>query len=184
MQKIKELYLFRLFRQNKFLFAFVLLFIFFQQFFYLKGNSTFPWFHWSMYSYPAYQPESVTQIEYFINGKRLNLTTLPIWQEATISHTFEKYHQLEQNGFRDPMDTIVRKRTSILPSELYPYIAYCINNHPEDAKRYPYWLKTYLKEQVIHESVQNLEIKKVTYRYQDAKFQAADSGTILFKQNF
>ena len=115
-------YLVRLFRNNKIMFCFVMLFIFFQQYFYLKDNSTLPWFVWSMYSHKEYLPDTVTQTELFINNKRVDITSMPIWQEATIMHTFDKYIQLKNNDFIDPMKEVVNKRISHLPAAFQEYI--------------------------------------------------------------
>lgn len=178
---LKELYLIRLFRQNKFLFTAVCIFIFFQHFFYIKDNGSFPWFVWSMYSYKEPLPQTVIQTEIYVNGKRLNISKIPIWQEATLTHTFQKYHELEQTEFIDPLDTIVKKRTNSLPPFVYSYAAGKICNHYDEAKNYPLWLTNYISRQITCKPVHLLEVKEMHYQYTGGKFIQSDSGTTLLQ---
>lgn len=180
---IKELYLFRLFRSNKYLFFGVVLFICFQQYFYLKGNSTFPWFHWSMYSYPSKKPKILTQTEFYVNGQQLNLVALPIWQEATLLHTFNKYQEITENQGTDPLEKIIRKRTKGLPPELYSFGVNKLTNNTIQTNLYPKWLKNYLQIQVICQPVKSIDIRKVSYNYQEDKF-TKEKFVPLFNQRY
>ncbi len=176
---LKDLYLIRLFRQNKFLFGCVILFIFFQQYLYMKDNSSFPWFVWSMYSYREQLPQTVNQHEFYVNGKRLDITRIPIWQEATITHTFQKYRELQLSGFIDPLDALVKKRTTSLPPLVYTYASEKICNHSDDVKKYPDWLTNYISRQITCKPLYLLEIKEMHYQYAAGKFIQTDSGTTL-----
>ncbi len=181
MDKLKNLYLIRLFKENKIVFCFVLLFIFFQQYFYLKDNSTFPWFVWSMYSHEEYYPEMAKQTELFINGKRFDISSIPIWQEATVMHTFEKYIQIKKNNYIDPMKSIVIKRISNLSSFSQNYISSQIENKKTAVIRYPVWILSYLEKYVYKDKIKTIEFKEVKYNYRDNIFTKSDSSQTLLK---
>lgn len=180
----RDLYLIRLFRQNKFLFTGVMLFILIQQYLYMKDNSSFPWFVWSMYSHKEQLPAAVSQNEFYINGKRLDITRIPIWQEATITHTFQKYNELQQTGFKDPLDAVVKKRTGSFPPFVYSYAAEKIINGSDEVKRYPVWLKNYISHQITRNPIQQLKVKEMHYQYSNGKFIQTDTGkTLLILKN-
>ncbi len=181
---LKDLYLIRLFRQNKILFTVVMLFMFMQQYLYLKDNSSFPWFVWSMYSYREQLPKVVSQNEFYIDGKRLDITQIPIWQEATITHTFQKYHELLQNTFKDPLEEVVKKRTNSFPPCVYSYTDEKICNHYNEVKRYPSWLTNYISRQITHRPILRLEVKEMHYQYTSGQFIPTDTGkTLLMFKN-
>ncbi len=169
MKKIQGLYLIRLFRQNKILFVFVMLFIIFQVTFNNKRIHTFPWYVWDMYSRTETLPDTLTQTEVFIDGRRLDVTQIPIWQEATILHTYKMYNWQRVNGFNDPMNDVVKSRTNIFPKEIYSFVAYKINNRKEESEQYPIWLKSYL-EKILHKKINSVELRDVQYQYKDGKF--------------
>ncbi|MDB5226160.1 MAG: hypothetical protein JWN78_353 [Bacteroidota bacterium] len=174
----KNWYLVRLFRQNKILFIFVLLFIFFQLYFNQKRIHSFPWFVWDMYSREESMPDTVTQTEVFIDGKRLDVTHIPIWQEATILHTYKMYNWQKMNGDNDPINDEVKKRTRYFPERVYHFVAYKINNHPEESQQYPAWLKNYLEKR-LHQKINHVELKDVQYKYEGGKFRQVNAWTVL-----
>ncbi len=175
-------YLVRLFKNSKVLFLLFLLFVFFQSLFNHKRIHSFPWFVWDMYSRVEYVPETVTQTEFFLDGKRLNLPQLSIWEEATVLHTFQKYRHLKSPGNMDPLLPVVESRTRFFPESLTEWIANRILNQPEDIKRYPQWLHQYLTKIMGH-TIDTLEIKEVTYRYHNHELKADNQGITLFKTN-
>lgn len=176
----KNWYLFRLYRHNKVMFGFVLLFIFFQLLFNYKRIHSFPWFVWDMYSRVESMPETLTQTEVFIDGERLDVSSIPIWQEATILHTFTVYNWQKMNHDNDPMDAVVRSRTRYFPESWYSYVSYKICNHAEETNTYPAWLKHYL-EQRLHKKINTVEIKNVQYKYLDKKFVPLHSSWTVLK---
>lgn len=169
MDKLQNLYLVRLFRQNKILFVFVMLFIFFQGYFNQKRMHSFPWFVWDMYSRTETLPDTLTQSEVFIDGKRLDVTNIPIWQEATILHTYKMYNWQRMNNYNDPMDAVVKERTRLFPERIYSFVAYKINNHPEESKNYPMWLHRYM-ETILKKKIKSVEIRDAQYKLQGTKF--------------
>ena len=179
MNTLNNLYLVRLFRQNKILFVFILLFIFFQLYFNQKRIHSFPWFVWDMYSRTETLPDTITQTEVFIDGKRLDVTKIPIWQEATILHTYKMYNWQKMNNYNDPMNDAVKERTRYFPEQAYHFVAYKINNHQDEAERYPDWLQQYL-ENVLHQKIKSVELKDVQYKFENGKFNDIhNSWTVL-----
>ena len=181
MKGFENLYLVRLFRQNKLLFLFVFLFICGQQYFCYKDNSTFPWFVWSMYSHDEYLPKTAAQTEVFIDGKRLDISSIPIWQEATIIHTFNKYLQVKNNLYIDPLDEVVKKRTANCSPAWRQYIASCVENHQTNTDKYPVWIKQYLETNVVKHSIHRIEFREVQYTYENSLFKQTDSARTLLK---
>lgn len=169
MNKFNDFYLVRLFRQNKILFVFVLLFIFFQFYFNQKRIHSFPWFVWDMYSRVETLPDTITQTEVFVDGVRLDITGMSIWEESTILHTYKMYNWQKMNNYNDPMNETVKERTRYFPQQVYHFVAYKINNHREEAEKYPDWLHQYL-ETVLKKKIKTVELKDVQYKFANGKF--------------
>ncbi|MFN8259868.1 MAG: hypothetical protein U0X41_02905 [Chitinophagales bacterium] len=179
MNRFQNLYLVRVFRQNKILFAFILLFIGFQIYFNNKRIHSFPFFVWDMYSRPATLPDTLTQTEVFVDGKRLDVTKLPIWEELSILHTYKMYNWQRINDYNDPMDEVVRLRTKYFPERIYSFAAWKINNHASEAATYPAWLKQYL-EKTLDRKIKSVELRDVQYKYENGHFRAIhNSWTVL-----
>lgn len=177
---MKKWYLFRLYRQNKFLFVAVVLFIFFQGYFNVKRVHSFPWFVWDMYSRIETLPDTITQTELFIDGSRLDITSIPIWEESTVLNTYKMYHWMRKNNYQDPMNEVVKNRTSFLPKKIYSFVAYKINNQKNETETYPQWLKSYL-ENILNRKINNLELRDVQYQYDNGKFRATQNSWTVLK---
>jgi|JI10StandDraft_1071094.scaffolds.fasta_scaffold67577_4 hypothetical protein len=182
MNRFQNLYLVNVFRQNKILFSFIVLFIGFQLYFNQKRIHSFPWFVWDMYSRPATLPDTITQTEIFVDGERLNITALPIWEELSVLHTYKMYNWQRMNNFKDPMNDVVINRTRLFPESVYHFAAWKINNHKEEAETYPTWLKQYL-EQCLHKKIDTLELRDVQYIYTNGKFEALNNSWSVLKVN-
>lgn len=174
--KVNNFYILKVFKKSKLLFAFVIIFIFFQAYFAHNKEYTFPWFTWEMYSKVEYLPDTMTQRELYINGERLDVTQLPIWQEAVILHTFHMYNWQKINDYNDPMNELVKKRTRYLPSKIQSMVAYKINNQKEETITYPNWISNYLAK-ITGKNIETIEYKEVRYKYdkQQNKFYFIDS---------
>lgn len=173
-------YLVRLFKNSKVLFLLVLLFIFFQAYFNHKRIHTFPWFVWDMYSRTETVPETITQTAFYINGERLNMPELSIWEEATILHTFQRYYHWKTEGKSDPLQPVVESRTRFLPKKIRVWVAERILNTPDDMKGYPQWLYHYLTR-IHHQPIRTLEIKRVPYSYINKQLKAENQPVTIFK---
>lgn len=134
-----------------------------------------------MYSHKEYMPDTMTQTELFINNMRVDITSIPIWQEATIMHTFDKYIELKNNDFTDPVDKVVKKRVSHLSANLQQYISVQIEVKKTDAEKYPEWLINYLRTEVIKANIQTIEFKETLYRFNKNTFRKTDSTKTLLK---
>jgi hypothetical protein len=135
-----------------------------------------------MYSRPATLPDTITQTEIFADGKRLNITALPIWEELSVLHTYKMYNWQRMNNFKDPMNEVVINRTKFFPEKVYHFAAWKINNHPEEAETYPTWLKQYL-EQCLNKKINTLELRDVQYSYTNEKFEAVNKSWSVLNVN-
>jgi hypothetical protein len=175
----QSLYFIRVFKKSKGIFVFVVLFAIMQYHFFAKREYTFPWFTWDMYSKVEQYPDTVAQTELFVNNQRIDITSIPIWQEETITHTFKMYNWQLMNDYNDPIDEMVKERTKHFPKKVYSYVAYKINNHKEETKQYPAWFKQYLEKR-LSLKINTIEFKAVRYSYniKDNKFTPVDNWTI------
>lgn len=179
MNRFQHLYLVRLFRQNKLLFCFVLLFICFQLYFNQKRIHSFPWFVWDMYSRVETMPDTITQTEVFIDGERLDVTKIPIWEEVSVLHTYKMYNWMRINNYNDPMNEVVKNRTKYFPEPVFHFVAYKINNHKDETETYPAWLKQYL-EKILYKNIKTVELRDVQYKCENGKFRDIhNSWTVL-----
>ena len=174
-----NLYIVRVLKKSKGIFIFVIFFIVMQAYFFAKREYTFPWFSWDMYSKVEQYPDTVAQTELYVNNQRVDITSIPIWQEETVTHTFKLYNWLLMNDYNDPMNELVIKRTSHLPKKLYPFVAYKINNHKEEIEQYPTWFKQYMEKR-LNVKINTVEFKTVRYSYniKENKFTPIDNWTI------
>ncbi|MCB0508587.1 MAG: hypothetical protein KDD21_09825 [Bacteroidetes bacterium] len=179
MNKLQQTYFFRLFKENKWLFVFVLLFIVCQHFFYLKKNNCFPWYVWNMYSYPEYKPDTLTQVEFYIDGERLNLAKIPIWQEATIQHTFNTYFHLYQHQYIDNQEKEMEKIRSYIPISSKEYWIKAIANDSINTKQFPTWFINYLEQQIVHHKINEVTVKTVAYKYTPPTFSKTQKSSTL-----
>ena len=174
-----NLYIIRIFKKSKGIFVFVILSAIMQYHFFSKREYTFPWFTWDMYSKVEQYPDTIAQTEFFINNERVDITSIPIWQEETMTHTFKMYNWMLMNDYNDPMNELVKKRTAHFPQKAYSFVAYKINNQKEEIVTYPEWFKQYLQNR-LGKNINLIEVKTVKYAYniQQNKFTQFDSWTI------
>ena len=180
MNRFQNVYLVRLFRQNKMLFYFILIFVFFQAYFNQKRIHSFPWFVWDMYSRTQAMPDTITQTEIFIDGERLDITKIPIWEELSILNTYKMYNWQRINNYNDPMNEAVLSRTKIFPEQVYSFVAYKINNHSDEAATYPAWLKEYL-EKILHRKIKTVELRDVQYKCENGEFKEIHNSWSVLK---
>ncbi len=179
MKYLQNTFLFRAFKQNKFIFCFILTFIFFQQYFYSKKNSSFPWYVWIMYSYPNYEPDTLTQLEIYIDNKRLNLAKIPIWQEAVLVNTFKKYYELQQTNYHESFKQLVDERSNELKIVSKNYIENTICNQKEEAEKYKNWILAYMEKYVVQKKIHQIEYKEVHYKQTQKQFTKAGNSKLL-----
>jgi len=177
---LKKLYLVRLFRQNKIMFIFVLIFIFFQGLFNYKKAHSFPWYVWDMYSRPQTIADTITQTEIFIDNKRMDITSIPIWQEATILNTYKMYNWMRMNNYNDPMQEVVKNRTIYFSEKTRSFIAYKINNHKEETIQYPRWLLHYL-ETITDKEIREVALRDVQYKLENNAYVPIDNSWEVLK---
>ncbi len=179
MKYLQNTFLFRAFKQNKWIGCFILLFIFFQQYFYSKKNSSFPWYVWIMYSYPNYEPDTLTQLEIYIDNERLNLAKIPIWQEAVLVNTFKKYYELQQTNYHEPLKQLVEERSNEIKIFSKNYMEQAICNQKKEAEKYKNWILTYMEKYVVHKKIHRIDYKEVSYKQAQTQFTKAGNPRLL-----
>lgn len=175
-------YIIRLFQQNKILFFFVCIFIFFQFYFNKKQIHSFPWYVWDMYSRIETKPDTITQTAFYVDGKQLDITSIPIWEESTLLHTFNMYYSIQSNNYKDPIETSVKKRTKYLTLNMQNYIAHQIQNSEAAVRDYPRWLIRYI-EKITHKNIKQVDVRKMYYQYQNGKIKDLQRSELLLKIN-
>jgi hypothetical protein len=175
-----QLYLVKVFKQSKWLFAGILIFIFFQIFFNVKRIHSFPWFVWDMYSRPEQVSEVNSCYEIYADGQRISYTDLPFWGEIGVYKTFRSYNWMVKNDYHDPMDEAVKNKCRYLPAFVYPYLSYKINNQGFETATYPAWLHQYLEHQ-LNKKIALLEIKEVKYKSENGKYIPNGESYILLR---
>lgn len=179
-----DFYLYRLFRSNKMLFIFVLVFIFFQIYFNQKRIHSFPWFVWDMYSRPYSPPNETSVFVIALDGKIYNHTQLPIWKEEIIFKTNKMYNWQVIQNFQDPMKSVVDSRTRFFKNDIiYNYTqGRILNNKSEYEYAYKIWFKNYVNAN-IGSSFKTLEFKEIKLKFIDNKFQPIDTLIYYSVQN-
>ncbi|MCC6582399.1 MAG: hypothetical protein IT271_01730 [Chitinophagales bacterium] len=114
-------------------------------------------------------PDTIIQTEVFIDGERLDVTKIPIWEELSILNTYKMYNRQRINNYNDPINEAVLSRTKIFPEQVYAFVAYKINNHSDEAATYPAWLKEYL-EKILHKKIKTVELRDVQYKWENGQF--------------
>jgi len=174
-----RLYIVRVFKKSKGIFAFVVFFTLMQSYFFSKREYTFPWFTWDMYSKVEQYPDTVMQTELFVNNQRIDITSIPIWQEETIARTFRMYNWMLMNDYNDPINDMVKERTKHFSPKVYSYVAYKINNHKEEILTYPDWFKNYIHKRLgIDAKIVEFRAVRYAYNIKENKFTTIDSWTI------
>lgn len=121
-----------------------------------------------MYSKVENLPDTLLQREVFIDGKRLDVTKIPIWQEAVVLHSLSMYNWQAQNDFHDPLHELVVLRTKHLPASFQSFVAYKVENHREELATYPDWILQYLQK-ITHQKIHHVEYKEAHYVYNKEK---------------
>jgi hypothetical protein len=124
-----------------------------------------------MYSFPQDIRQSGSIIAFYLDGKRIDQTRLPNWQEETALHTFNLYRRLREHPDADPMDEMVQHRSRFFPNWFHPFLAERINNPRAAAERYPDWLFFYMRKNT-QTYFHKLEVKELFYVYQDGEIRA------------
>lgn len=178
-----NLYLVRLFQSNKFLFAFVIVFIFFQLYFNQKRIHSFPWFVWDMYSRPSVVPKENSQFVLVFDNKIFNHTKLPYWKEEVIFKTIKMYNWQIQNNYNDPMRSAVQHRTKYFNKQIEKYAENQILNHKKNYEyAYKNWLLNYIKKNISN-SFTTCELKEIKLEFVNNNYKPIDTLTYFSISN-
>lgn len=156
---MSDIFIWEVFRKNKFLFLIICLFITGQVFFSTIRIHNFPFFIYDMYSRPEEHKGGSTSIyEFYINGKRWNISNLNQYQQATVIGSINSYIRLH-NEKEDYWKKSALKNLSFIPIDKKR-----IFNSKENLKLHSEWLTCYV-EKIYNDEVLNLTVNQVNYKY-------------------
>jgi hypothetical protein len=160
-----NIFLIKVYRQNKLLFCFFSLFILGQAFFFYKGVETTPFYLYGMYSAKQSPKKTYPVFIIEINGKEFNYDKLPSASREMIISSLEHYRTLEENNFRDTILPVIEKRfKGKVTEETFQVIANRLTNDSTDRIPYQNWLKEYLKE-TTGEEIKSLRVFTKQFSY-------------------
>ena len=176
----RKLFLVKVFKQSKILFAIFCCFICIIFYFNYKGIETTPFFIWAMYSgkmapKKEYKIVTVTYNE----NKVFNLPhTFQEPKLMMIYFTINHYRKIENNNMTDPLQNILTG--TLLPH--YPFLVAVedrLVSKPEDNARYLQWLKKYLQS-IVSISINNVTVYERMMHYNINSKLVEDSSKILY----
>lgn len=168
------MYLVKLFRYNKWLFAAIVCFFAIQLFINFKrGLTATPFLHYGMYSGKFFIPQELTAWKIYVNGEPLNLTNNLPETNDRILVPLHAYQALPVNG-TPVYYSHIQKYLSALP------IATSINNYESaitetDFKK---WYKDRL-QQIIKRDIKKLAIYQLNCTVNEGNFLVTDSTAVL-----
>jgi hypothetical protein len=126
-----------------------------------------------MYSRPLeHRGGSNIIYEYYINGKKWNISNLNQYQQATVIGSTNYYIRLK-NEKDDYWKIAALKNLSFLPFEKSRLF-----NTPENLTSHTEWMKSYI-EKITHVEVENLIVKQTRYKHiSKTAFEMKNSETI------
>lgn len=173
---IEKLYIVKLWRTSKFLFASILLFVIGQAFFTYKGILNFPFFPFEMYGHPTSKTEEIGLTEVYVNNHLLDYTSLPDWTEGTILNT-SKFYNRYQTGNNWAMKAW-NTRFGRPDTDFKKLIYYRLVPSEAQIATYPQWLADYIAEQA-QISADSVRIFKKYYHYDNQRLVPTGKETVL-----
>ncbi len=173
---MRENYFTKLWATSKGLFFGVMLFIFGQAFFMYKGILNFPFFPFQMYAFPFVEPGEVSQTEILVNGKLLDYTRLPDWNESTIVRTVKFYERQHTRG--NWAGTAWKKRFGTPETEFEHLIYNRLVPTDEQLATYPNWIANYIGTQT-NQNVSTLNISRKYYQYENQRLVPTGKETVI-----
>lgn len=175
---MKNLFLIRLFRESKLLFAFIAFLCLGQYITVKKEINGFPWFYYAMYSTVENLPEAVNQFIVHIDGEPFDYLALEYWGGIAVDKSLKTYKTIRDGSMVDPMEELVQSRTSFFPERLQSFARYKLINKPEEVDAYPAWLHAYL-ERKLHRKISKIEVYNNWYKYDGKQFYFSGGGDIF-----
>lgn len=140
------------------LFILFCLFVFGQAYFMKIRIHNFPFFIYDMYSRPIEHRGGSTSIyEFYINGKRWNISNLNQYEQAVVIGGVNSYIRLK-SGKEDYWEKASLKNLSFIPMDKKR-----IFNNEENLTPHAEWLKNYI-EKISKEDVRRLIVNQARYK--------------------
>lgn len=174
----KQLFIYRLFKESKWLFAIFIFLCIGQKWAYNKKVNSIPFFYWAMYSSVENVPDYVNQFIIKIDGVPFNYLSLDYWGGIGVSKSLIMYKTIIDNSMQDPMYDLVQKRLKAFPKPFQYFSEYKLLNHDFEVKKYPVWLHQYL-EKKLNRKIHRIEVYNNWYAYKDKGFEFSGGGDIF-----
>lgn len=176
---IQRTFFFRLFKESKLLFLFIL-FLCVGQYHFTNNLQigSFPWYYWAMYSSEEKVPDYVNQFIIHIDGEPFDYLTLDYWGGIGVYKTINEYKKFLDNGSFDTKANSVEEKTEFLPEKIKSFVRYKLLNKPFEVYSYPSWLHQYL-EKKLGRKIRKIEVYNNWYAYTDRKFEFSGGGDIF-----
>jgi len=137
-----------------------------QGFFIYKRIHNFPFMIYDMYSRPEQKKAYSNHFLMIADNDTLNLVALPILKEGAIINSLNIYIDHQQNGAAK-WENALASRQDRLGKKFTNRSNHYLKHSDEAVSQYPFWLKNYIEEQVVHRPVQRLKVFQMTT---DTKF--------------
>ena len=161
----EKLFLPKVYRENRWLFYLIIIYLALQGFVLYKGVKNTPFYLWGMYSRPAHVHETYEYPIIVADSNEVLYSSLKGWEREILTNAIKRYRSLQNNQFNDPLKTVVDKRFKYrVPDEYYRYSLRQLTNIPEIEQDFPLWHHRYL-EQVLGRSVKRVAVFSGEYYY-------------------
>ncbi len=179
---LKNFYLYRIYKANKYWFTFFILFITASFVTHKTGVEITPFFVWGMYSNTDTVKRTYEILEVTINGNekvQLDQTFFEPYR-MMIYTSFDKYNRYVANGNIDSLQ-FYRENESGTLRQAQHFFASRTANSTESIKQYPAWLKRYIGSR-LNKKVNTINVDKIVFTYNDEGYATIISKTNLLKQ--
>lgn len=163
--KLSNLFLVKLWRNDKRLLFTALIFISGQTFFTYKGVETFPFLHWGMYSAPIKAQDTFSVVSFKIDKEQIRISDLTDGQKRMVEGSFNWYHKLLLNHYFDSTALVIHQRFfDKLSDERYKSVVATLTNDSSAVAAYPKWLFQYLADMRLVQNA-NMEARVIRVKY-------------------
>ena len=177
----RSTFLYRVFVEDKPLFAFFVFFILAQLFFTYKQVENTPFFHWGHYSGIHHPHPSYTVYNITVDKTPVRSLDFMDCQSDIVYPTIATYDGLKQLGFRDTLDKVISKRLS---GQLAKYCRLTLLNNIQMDTPYQKWLFRYIADmRMVVTPVIEVSKRQVVYQ-PDGSVMTKDTPEILFKLRY
>lgn len=172
----EKIYIIKLWKTSRLLFAGIALFVLGQAFFTYKGILNFPFFPYEMYAHPSKKATNTSVTYFYVNDTILNYTALPDWTEGTILNTLQYYSKFEQGNIWAAQ--VWYNRFGQPDTEFEKLIYHRLVPTGQQMSNYPEWLANYI-ENTTFRKVNSIKILKKDYNYEHQRLVSTGQEAVL-----